>query len=238
MSLASGTRLGPYEVLGLIGAGGMGEVYKARDMRLDRTVAIKTLPEALTGHEHRARFEREAKTVASLNHPHIVTLYSVEEAAGVRFLTMELVEGQGLDRVLTVAGLPLEKVFAIGIAIADALAAAHEKGIVHRDLKPANVMLARDGHVKVLDFGLARPAQKFAWDQTVTELALITTEGAMMGRFPACPPSNSGVSPWTTEAISSRSGSFCMRWPRDGGRSAEPPLPMSCHPSFAIRPGP
>lgn len=188
MALSAGTRLGPYEVLGLIGVGGMGEVYKAKDTRLDRTVAIKTLPEPLTDHEHRARFEREAKTVASLNHPHIVTLYSVEEDAGVRFLTMELVEGQGLDRVLAAAGLPLAKVLDIGIAIADALAAAHEKGIVHRDLKPANVMLTEDGRVKVLDFGMAKIAQKFAWDEAGTQLAPITTEGAVMGTVPYMSP--------------------------------------------------
>jgi TolB-like protein/Flp pilus assembly protein TadD len=188
MPLTAGTRLGPYEVLGLIGAGGMGEVYKAKDTRLDRTVAMKVLSEPLTDHERRARFEREAKTVASLNHPHIVTLYSVEENAGVRFLTMELVEGRGLDHVVTTAGLPLAKLLDIGIAIADALAAAHEKGIVHRDLKPANVMLTNDGRVKVLDFGLAKLSEKFRSDQVVTQCAPITTERAVMGTVPYMSP--------------------------------------------------
>ena len=189
MSLAAGSRLGPYEIQSLIGAGGMGEVYRARDPRLDRDVALKVLPTAVAASTARLeRFQREAKTVASLNHPNIVTLYSVEEDAGVRFLTMELIEGQGLDQVLTADGLPLSKVFDVGIAIADALAAAHDKGIVHRDLKPANVMLTRDGRVKVLDFGLAKVAEKAAWDQTVTQLAPITTEGAVMGTVPYMSP--------------------------------------------------
>jgi TolB-like protein/Flp pilus assembly protein TadD len=189
MGLSPGTRLGPYEIQSAIGAGGMGEVYRARDTRLDRSVAIKVLRAEVSGDpERRSRFEREAKTVASLNHPHIVTLYSVEEDAGVPFLTMELVEGQDLDQVLTPDGLPLTKVLGIGIAIADALAAAHEKGIVHRDLKPANVMLTRDGRVKVLDFGLAKLAEKFAWDQAVTEIAPITIEGAVMGTVPYMSP--------------------------------------------------
>ena len=189
MSLAAGSRLGPYDIQFLIGAGGMGEVYRARDTRLDRDVALKVLPADMGADPARLeRFQREAKAVASLNHPNIVTLYSVEEDAGVRFLTMELVEGQGLDQVLTADGLPLAKVFDNGIAIADALAAAHDKGIVHRDLKPANVMLASDGRVKVLDFGLAKAADKSAWEQTVTRLAPITTEGAVVGTVPYMSP--------------------------------------------------
>ena len=184
-----GDVLGPYRVLDKLGEGGMGEVYRARDTRLDRDVALKVLHADVADNPARLeRFQREAKTVASLNHPNIVTLYSVEEDAGVRFLTMELIEGQGLDQVLTAGGLPLERVFESGIAIADALAAAHDKGIVHRDLKPANVMLTRDGRVKVLDFGLAKVAEKAEWDQTVTQLAPITTEGAVIGTVPYMSP--------------------------------------------------
>src|SRR5678816_643682 len=135
----------------------MGEVYQARDPRLDRQVAIKVLPDNLASSPDRlARFEREAKTVAGLNHPNIVVLHSIEEAEGTRFLTMELVEGRSLDRAIVPGGLPIPQVIEIGIALADALAAAHEKRVVHRDLKPANVMLTRDGRVKVLDFGLAK----------------------------------------------------------------------------------
>ena len=137
-----GKTLAHYEITGLLGKGGMGEVYRARDTRLKREVALKVLPGEMAADPNRlARFQREAETVAGLNHPHIVTIHAVEEAGGVRFLAMELVEGQGLDRVLSSEGLPLDKVFHIGIAVADALAAAHEKGIVHRDLKPANVMV-------------------------------------------------------------------------------------------------
>jgi serine/threonine protein kinase/tetratricopeptide (TPR) repeat protein len=157
MRLMTGTTLGAYDVLGPIGAGGMGEVYRARDPRLGRDVAIKVLPATLASSAERlARFEREAKAVAALNHPNIVVLYSIEEADGTRFLTMELVEGRDLTSLVSAGGLPLAQVLDIGIALADALVAAHEKGVVHRDLKPANVMVTREGRVKVLDFGVAK----------------------------------------------------------------------------------
>src|SRR5499426_3946645 len=135
----------------------MGEVYRARDQRLGRDVAIKVLPQAVGSSVDRlARFEREARTVAGLNHPNIVTLFSVDDEDGIRFLTMELVEGQSLADLVAPGGLPVARVLDICVAIADALAAAHERGVVHRDLKPANVMVTRDGRVKVLDFGLAK----------------------------------------------------------------------------------
>src|SRR5512145_1898069 len=137
----------------------MGEVYRARDPRLKRDIAIKVLPDDVaTSPERLARFEREATTVAGLNHPNIVVLHSIEEAQGTRFLTMELVDGRSLDQSVTPGGLSAARVIELGIAMADALAAAHEKGVVHRDLKPANVMLTKDGRVKVLDFGLAKLA--------------------------------------------------------------------------------
>src|SRR5688572_19290189 len=137
----------------------MGEVYRARDTRLGRDVAVKVLPADVASDANRlARFEREARTVAALNHPNIVVLYSVEDVNETRFLTMELVEGESLDRHVPSDGLPLTRVVDLGMAIADALGAAHEKGVVHRDLKPANVMLTREGRVKVLDFGLAKLA--------------------------------------------------------------------------------
>ena len=142
------------KILAPIGAGGMGEVFRARDPRLARDVAIKVLPLAMAQDPDRlARFQREARAVAALNHPHIVTIYSVEEADGTHFLTMELVEGQPLDRLIRADGLPVEQIVGIGQALADALASAHDKGIVHRDLKPANVMVTNEGRVKVLDFG-------------------------------------------------------------------------------------
>jgi len=157
MLLSAGTRLGAYEIVAPLGAGGMGEVYRARDTRLGRDIALKVLPDAYsTAPERLARFEREARIVAGLNHPNIVTLHSIEEADGTRFLTMELVEGRDLSDLVTPGGLPVAQVLDLAIPLVDALAAAHEKGVVHRDLKPANVMVTNDGRVKVLDFGLAR----------------------------------------------------------------------------------
>src|SRR5450755_2776720 len=178
----TGETLGHYHILGKIGAGGMGEVYRARDSKLGREVALKVLPPDMARDPERlARFQREARAVAALNHPHIVTIYSVEELDGVHFLTMELVEGQSLDRRISENGLPLDQIVEIASALADSLAAAHEKGIVHRDLKPANVMVTGDGRVKVLDFGLAKDvsAEK-SGDATLTS-AGHTQAGMVMG---------------------------------------------------------
>jgi serine/threonine-protein kinase len=152
-----GRSLAHYRVTAAIGAGGMGEVYRATDTRLGRDVALKVLPSEMASDPERLdRFRREAKALAALDHPCIVTVHSVEEVDGVHFLTMQLVEGQPLDRLIPEGGLPVERTLEIAAALADALAAAHEKGIVHRDLKPANVMVDAGGRVKVLDFGLAK----------------------------------------------------------------------------------
>jgi TolB-like protein/Tfp pilus assembly protein PilF len=157
MALTPGTKLGPYEIQSPLGAGGMGEVYRATDTKLGRDIALKVLPaEMAEDPERLARFRREAKALAQLDHPNIVTIYSVEECDGIHCLTMQLVEGQPLDRLIPQGGLPVEQIVEIASALADALAAAHEKGIVHRDLKPANVMVSNEGRVKVLDFGLAK----------------------------------------------------------------------------------
>jgi Protein kinase domain/WD40-like Beta Propeller Repeat len=160
MSLAPGTRLGVYEIVGSLGAGGMGEVYRARDTKLGRDVAIKALPEVFASDAERvARFEREAKLLAALNHPHIGGIYGFEHADGQRVLVLELVPGESLAERLTRSaprGLEVDEALAIAGQVADALEAAHDKGIVHRDLKPANIMVTLDGDVKVLDFGLAR----------------------------------------------------------------------------------
>ena len=157
MPLSAGSRLGSYEILALIGAGGMGEVYRARDSKLNRDVAIKVLPAAFANDSDRmARFEREAQVLASLNHPHIAAIYGLEESDGMRALVMELVEGPTLDEQIGGRAMALEEALPIAKQIAEALEYAHEKGIIHRDLKPANVKLTADGHVKVLDFGLAK----------------------------------------------------------------------------------
>jgi serine/threonine protein kinase/tricorn protease-like protein len=157
MPLHVGSRLGPYEILAPLGAGGMGEVYRARDPRLNRDVAIKVLPaDRLADEGRRQRFLREARAAAALSHPHIVTVHEVESADGVDFLVMEYVRGKSLDAVIPRGGLRLGETLRIAIAVADALAAAHAHGIIHRDLKPANVMVGTDGGVKVLDFGLAK----------------------------------------------------------------------------------
>ena len=155
MALSVGSRLGPYEIEAAIGAGGMGEVYKARDTRLDRTVAIKVLlADSGTDPDRRARFEREAKAIAALNDPHICTLHDVGEHDGSTFLVMELLQGETLAARLGEGPLPLGQALGVAIDIADALAAAHNHGVVHRDLKPGNVMLTASG-AKLLDFGLA-----------------------------------------------------------------------------------
>ena len=190
-ALTPGTRLGTYEIVGPLGAGGMGEVYRARDLRLGREVAVKVLPvEVASSADRLARFEREARTVAGLNHPNIVMLHSVEDEDGIHFLTMELVEGQSLADLVTPGGLPLARVLDLGVAIADALAAAHEKGVVHRDLKPANVMVTREGRVKVLDFGLAKPAAAAmpAGTQAPTAGAPPSETGTVAGTVPYMAP--------------------------------------------------
>ncbi len=170
MALTSGSKLGPYEIVSPLGAGGMGEVYRARDARLDRDVAIKVLPEAFAQDPDRvARFQREAKVLASLNHPHIAAIYGFEEAEGKRFLVMELVEGATLADRLRDGPLSVEESLTIGKQIAEALESAHERGIIHRDLKPANVKITPDGVVKVLDFGLAKAMA--ADDRSSTEIA-------------------------------------------------------------------
>ena len=192
MPLFAGSRLGRYDIIAALGAGGMGEVYRARDSRLGRDVALKVLPAGVAADAERlARFEHEARIVAGLNHPNIVTLYSVEDEDGIRFLTMELVEGHGLERQVTPGGLSIARVIELGVALADALAAAHDKGVVHRDLKPANVMLTNDGRVKVLDFGLAKLADSrtdLEAAQAVTIGAPVSAAGQVVGTVPYMAP--------------------------------------------------
>src|SRR5712692_4817060 len=175
MPLSVGDKLGPYEILAPIGAGGMGEVYRARDTKLDRDVAIKVLPAVLAQDPERlARFEREAKVLAALNHPNIAQIYGLEERA----LVMELVEGPTLAERIAQGPLPIDDALGIAKQIADALEAAHEKGITHRDLKPANVKITPAGVVKVLDFGLATAAQPSAADGNPSNSPTLTRDHA------------------------------------------------------------
>jgi serine/threonine protein kinase len=163
MALAPGTRLGPFEIGARIGAGGMGDVYRARDTNLGRDVAIKVLPDAFAQDPERlARFEREAKTLASLNHPNIAIIHGIEKTNGVGALVMELVDGPTLADRIAQGPIPLDEALPIARQIAEALEAAHEHGIIHRDLKPANIKLTADGNAKVLDFGLAKAMD--GWD--------------------------------------------------------------------------
>ena len=189
MSLQPGTSLGPYQVTAKIGEGGMGEVYQARDTKLDRDVALKVLPEAFTADPDRlARFEREAKVLASLNHPNIGSIYGLEEAEGIRALVLELVEGPTLADRIAQGPIPLDEALPIAKQIAEALEAAHEQGVIHRDLKPANIKVKDDGTVKVPDFGLAKAFQpdarsdpNMSMSPTISLTAAATQMGMIIG---------------------------------------------------------
>jgi len=185
-SISPGSRLGPYEVVSLIGAGGMGEVWRARDTRLQREVALKILPELFAADADRlARFQREAQALAALNHPNVAQIYGFEEGGGVRALAMELVEGEDLAERVARGAIPVDEALPIARQVAEALEAAHEKGIVHRDLKPANVKLAADGSVKVLDFGIAKAVAGDATGvvptSTPTVMPTVTSSGTAAG---------------------------------------------------------
>ena len=186
MALSAGTRLGPYELIAPIGAGGMGEVYKARDTRLDRSVAVKILHERVVGNpESRQRFEREAKTLATLSHPHICPVFDVGQQNGTDFLVMEYPDGETLAERLTKGALPLEQALRYAIEIADALDKAHRARIVHRDLKPGNIMLTKAG-TKLLDFGLAKAGAALIGGGNLSTLPTsldLTAQGAILGTF-------------------------------------------------------
>src|SRR5207249_2837722 len=186
MTLAPGFRLGPYEILAPLGAGGMGEVYRSRDMRLDRTVAIKILPEHLSADPgRRARFEREARAISGLSHPNICALFDIGDQDGIHYVVLEYLEGRTLVDRLAKGPLPVSEVLKVGADIASALETAHRNGIVHRDLKPANVMLTKTG-AKLLDFGLAKPSAALASaaaEDAPTLSKSLTEEGVIVGTF-------------------------------------------------------
>jgi serine/threonine protein kinase len=179
--LEAGARVGPYEIVAAIGAGGMGEVYRAKDTRLDREVAVKVLPPAFAQDVDRlARFEREAKAVAALSHPNILAIFDFGLDNDIAYAAMELLQGETLRERLTDGALPVRKAIEIAMLVARGLTAAHDKGIVHRDLKPENIFLLRDGQVKILDFGLTRTAAHAASGATAT-VAVISDPGTVMG---------------------------------------------------------
>lgn len=201
-------RLGHYRVLEKLGAGGMGEVYVAEDTKLGRRVALKILPAATARDPDRlARFQREAKTVASLNHPNIVTLHSVEEVEGIHFLTMELVDGEPLTARLRREGLPLADILQLALPLIEAVDAAHGRGITHRDLKPDNVMVTLDGRVKVLDFGLAKPGGSGLGNSETSETSVDvnTHEGQILGTVAYMSPEQAEA-----RAVDHRSDIFSM----------------------------
>ncbi|HXE81166.1 MAG TPA: serine/threonine-protein kinase, partial [Vicinamibacterales bacterium] len=180
MPLEQGRRLGPYELLEPIGAGGMGEVYRARDTRLGREVAVKVLPSTLSVPDAAERFEREARAVAALNHPNILSLHDVGSESGIAYAVTELLEGETLRDRVTKGPLPWRRVLEYAAQIAHGLAAAHERGIVHRDLKPENVFITRDGRVKILDFGLAIRDQSVSGSADAMTRA-VTKPGMIVG---------------------------------------------------------
>jgi serine/threonine protein kinase len=198
MPLASGTKLGPYEIQSPLGAGGMGEVYRARDTRLDRIVAVKILPAHLSSDsEFKQRFEREARTVSSLNHPHICQLFDVGCEGGTDYLVMEFLDGETLAERVRRGPMPLSELLKVGIDVANALAVAHRAGIVHRDLKPGNVMLTKAG-AKLMDFGLAKPALA-----GVTGSApLLSAARTMSGPSPVSPLTTAGAIVGTIQYMS------------------------------------
>ena len=211
MGLSAGSRLGPYEVISSLGAGGMGEVWKARDARVDRLVALKVLPgefsEGEEGSERQERFGREARALAALNHPNVAVLYSFEEISGRFLLVQELLEGDTLRSVLDRGPMPLRKALDVATQVAEGLAAAHEKGIVHRDLKPENVFLTKDGHAKILDFGLARHdvSRHDPTDTRSPTLAALSDKGVVLGTVAYMSPEQA-----RGETVDSRSDQFSL----------------------------
>ena len=186
MGLASGTKLGPYEILSPLGAGGMGEVYRARDIRLDRTVAIKVLPAHLSSDPaRRQRFEREARAVASLNHPHICVLHDIGTQDGIDFIVLEYLDGETLAHRVDRGPMPTQELLKIASEVSDALDKAHRQGVTHRDIKPGNIMLVKSG-AKLLDFGLAKPVAtpaSAALTAMATASEALTAEGTILGTF-------------------------------------------------------
>ena len=230
MPLTAGSKLGPYEVLGQIGAGGMGEVYRARDERLKRDVAVKVLPASFSSDGERLRrFEQEAQAAGALNHPNILAIYDVGSFEGEPYVVSELLEGETLRSRLTAGALPQRKAIDYAVQAAHGLAAAHEKGIVHRDLKPENLFVTKDGRVKILDFGLAKLTQPEDPGSEQTNLPTATkgTEpGVVLGTLGYMSPEQVRESRPTAGATSFLLARFSTRCSRASARSTASPPPI------------
>ncbi|HEV8129167.1 MAG TPA: serine/threonine-protein kinase, partial [Candidatus Eisenbacteria bacterium] len=198
MSLQTGQRLGGFEVLGPLGSGGMGEVYRARDTRLGREVALKVLPDSVAEDRARlSRFEQEARAASALNHPHIVTIYEIGREGDVAFIAMELVDGKTLREHAASGPMPMKRILNVAAQISDGLAKAHGAGIVHRDLKPENVMVSKDGFVKILDFGLAKLSEPQTGQLSAMPTAVTpqTTAGTVLGTVAYMSPEQASGEP-------------------------------------------
>jgi len=220
MPLSAGTKLGPYEIVAPLGAGGMGEVYRALDKRIDRTVAIKILPTHLSEKaDARERFEREARAISQLSHANICQLYDLGQQDGIHYIVMEFLEGETLASRLAKGRLPIEQVLRYGAEIAEGLDQAHRTGVVHRDLKPGNIMLTRSG-AKLMDFGLAKTAAAVAPQSSGLSVTMttpnasqpLTAEGTVIGRSSTCLRNKSKARRRTRGAISSVLARSFMRW--------------------------
>ncbi len=240
MPLQPGARLGPYEVVALIGAGGMGDVWLATELRLGRKVALKLLPPDLTRDPVRIqRFEQEARAASALNHPNVCTIHALGETDEAQhYIAMEYVEGETLRQRLTTSKLSLREALDIGIQVAAALSVAHTGGIVHRDIKPENVMLRPDGVVKVLDFGLAKLAAAAPGGADPTQMGVNTDAGTVMGTVGTCHPSRPVASRWTPGRTSGPSVCCSTRWWRGAARSPRQVAPMCSQPSYRTSPRP
>ena len=221
MALSAGDKLGPYEILAPIGKGGMGEVYRARDTRLHRDVAVKVLPQAFATEAARERFQREARAASALNHPNICAVYDVGEAAGHPFLVMELLDGKTLRDHIGKKPLDIPAAIALSIEVADALDAAHSKGIVHRDIKPANIFVTERGHAKVLDFGLAKHNQPADTDAFTADM--LTQPGTAMGSVAYMSPEQA-----RGETVDARSGHCNLLICRPGAGRARVKIAEIC----------
>ena len=238
MALVPGTSLGPYEIADRIGVGGMGEVYKARDTRLDRPVAIKFLSPHLVDESARRRFQQEAKMASALNHPHILTVHDTGELNGQQYLVTEFVDGGTLKDWARADRRSWRQVVDLLIGVGDFLAAAHAAGILHRDIKPSNILVAQTGYAKLADFGLAKLGEGVGAKTMTRTVTAHTRPGVIVGTIPYMSPEQALVNLWTRAPTSSRSASSSTSCSAGSGLFAVRQISKSCTPSFTGQPSP